>query len=107
MPKPIDIDGSDPEKKRNSHMTQSTSHLDRLPETVEDYADDANFFRRRASRVLESQREAAQGVEVFEDPDAIIPRSDLIQGPLGEESLVGDDSTDEDELREEVFEDRW
>jgi hypothetical protein len=39
---------------------------------------------------LEQKREAAQGTEVFEDPDAILPVTVLKEGSPGHESLTGD-----------------
>ncbi len=38
---------------------------------------------------LEKEREEAQGVEVFEDPDATIPGSALKEGDPGDETFTG------------------
>lgn len=77
-----------------------------MGDSDENNVDDADF-RRRKARALEVEREEAQGVEVFEDPDATIPRSDLKAGPPGEETLEGDDSSEDDEVPQKEFEDRW
>ena len=39
---------------------------------------------------IESAREEAQGVEVFEDPDANLPGELRKEGPPGQEVLTGD-----------------
>ncbi len=35
------------------------------------------------------QAEDAQGIEAFEDPDTAVPRSALVEGTEGEETLTG------------------
>lgn len=50
---------------------------------------------------LAREREEAEGVEVFEDPDAVLPGELVQEGVQGEELLASDEWTaEEDELRE-------
>lgn len=59
---------------------------------------------------LEQEREEAQGVEVFEDPDATLPASALKEGSPGHETLTGDAvglGTEDDEDREDQEEESW
>jgi hypothetical protein len=52
---------------------------------------------------LEKEREEAQGVEVFEDPDDTIPRTRLVEGSPGQESLSAESpDPDLDDDRREV-----
>ncbi len=50
---------------------------------------------------LETAREASQGVDLFEDPDAALPATDLAEGSPGHEILtaqgLGLEPGDEDE----------
>ncbi len=60
--------------------------------------------KRLESLALERQREAAQGFEVFEEPGETIPRSELVEGSPGHETLESEVSLDEEQ---EPPEDRW
>jgi hypothetical protein len=87
-------------------MRQSTSDPDRsLESDIHDVED--SDTQREASRALATQREAAQGVDIFQNPDASIPLTELTEGPPGEETLVGDDSPDQDGERTRQTEDDW
>lgn len=87
-------------------MSQINVDRDTEAESLEKAVDESDLPL-EVARTLESEREAAQGVEVFEDPDATIPRSSLRQGAPGHESLVGDLPTDDDEVRDEGSEESW
>lgn len=66
-----------------------------------------------ANEALLQKREAAQGIGLFADPDAVIPPTALREGSPGHEALVGNqvrlerDATDENHERtnEESWED--
>jgi hypothetical protein len=65
---------------------------------------------RRHGASLEQEREEAQGVEVFEDPDATLPASALKEGSPGHETLTGDAvglGREDDEDREDQEEESW
>jgi len=86
-------------------MSQTNVDRDNQSESLERAVDESEIPL-EASRTLENEREAAQGVEVFEDPDATVPRSTLRQGAPGHETLVGDFPAD-DEDRDEELDERW
>lgn len=59
--------------------------------------------------VLVVEREEAEGVELFADPDAVVPATALKEGSPGDETLEGDgtglvpDEEDRQEVVEESF----
>lgn len=52
--------------------------------------------------VLVVEREEAEGVELFDDPDAVVPASALKEGSPGDETLQGDGSVPDEEDRQEA-----
>lgn len=59
---------------------------------------------------LEQEREEAQAVKVFEDPDTTLPVSALKEGSPGHEMLTGDAvglGSADDEDREDQTEESW
>lgn len=48
------------------------------------------------SKLLGREREDAQGIEVFSDPDSLTPASALVEGEAGHETLTSDEFAEED-----------
>jgi hypothetical protein len=76
---------------------QERPERDRKLEAAEEEAEGIGGYRppkRRA--LLEREREEAEGTEVFEDPDATLPRTDLREGPPDREGLEHDIDDEDD-----------
>ncbi len=90
-----------------SHSPRSSEEETPRDAALERAAADAEgvtVFTSRSSMVDEvAEREEAQGVVIFEDPDAVIPRTVLRNGAPGEESLDPDRLGLDDMLDEDAY----
>lgn len=57
--------------------------------------------------VLVVEREEAEGVELFADPDAVVPATALKEGSPGDETLQGDGASLDEEGRQVVVEESY
>jgi len=75
---------------------------DRALEAAEEEAEGVGGYRPPPERaLLEWEREEAEGIELFDDPDATIPVDDLRDGAPDRESLVVDPEHHEPERDDE------
>jgi hypothetical protein len=92
-------------------VSRESSGRDPFLEHAEEEAEGTELVEpRRHGASLEQEREEAQGVEVFEDPDATLPASALKEGSPGHETLTGDAvglGREDDEDREDQEEESW
>jgi hypothetical protein len=92
-------------------MSKESSGRDPFLEHAEEEAEGTEVVEpRRHGGSLEQEREAAQGVEVFEDPDVTLPASALKEGSPGHETQTGKGvglEREEDEEREDQSEESW
>jgi hypothetical protein len=89
-------------------VSRKSSGRDPVPDRGEEEAEGAELSESlHLGALQEKEREEAQGVEVFEDPDATLPASALREGSPGYEILTGDAvglGREDDEDREDQSE---
>lgn len=89
-------------------MSDATKRETTLEDAREEAEETATLGHGGHVSSLEVEREEAQGIEVFADPDATLPASALKEGSPGHEILTGDnvglgreDESDRSEEREQ------